>query len=284
MGEFLLLVVDCDPQSWSSLSSGLNFPEFSTTLLCFLSAFTCIDRRNRVAVLGYNGIEGGYLLLPSDLPVEVADHMRPASFCRQVEEGLRYLRFGEKMSTSEKFATLPPFRACLGSLTSCLCLASCFLSARKSNPIAASSRVLCFQASQDNIGQYIAYNNAIQCIRHLRVRVDSLVLCSTPSVFLQQAAHETDGLHLAPSEKLQKGLLQYLYQLLLPSAEHRSILLLPSRSGVNLKALCVCHKRFVSTAFMCTVCLSLWCSMFKECPACCTTKVEDETMAPTAKS
>jgi transcription initiation factor TFIIH subunit 3 len=286
MSELLAVLVDCDSASWDAIESQpprVAFPDFLSSLLAFLSAFTAMHRRNRLMVLGYSSAAGGYLLLPP--PVEedsgaVCDHMRPAAYTRHLEAALWRLRYGcdppssssaSSSSSGSAASPLPPLSPRLSSLTSCLCLALCGLSARMASPASpASTRMLCLHGSADQLGQYIAFNNAARCAHHKGVLIDSLVLSATPSVFLQQAAHQTGGMYLQPAPDMHKGLLQYLHNLLLPPAEHRGLILLPPRTSVNLKAHCLCHRRFCDTAFMCTTCLSLWCQQppSGNCPAC----------------
>jgi transcription initiation factor TFIIH subunit 3 len=282
-GELLLTIVDCSPRSWDFIESDTpspgspkrcTFPELAAALQVFLAAFCCSSRHNRVAVLGFNGSEGGWLLLPPEAasPGGVIDHMRPVAIQRALESGLWRLRYGGGGGGGGAMAEEgggerggcgatappppPPLRAAFSSLTSCLSLAMCLAHRRG----AAGARLLAVQASPDVPSQYIAFNNAVVSAAHRGVVVDALVLSGDSSVFLQQAAHQTHGMYLKPAAELHAGLLQYLLQLLLPEVALRSVLLQPPQASVNLKAHCFCHKRFRSLAWMCTTCLSLWCS------------------------
>ena len=273
MSELLAVLVDCGRATWGAIEAEpprIPFPDFCASLLVFLSSFTGMHRRNRLAVLAYNGEEGGHVLLPApdDATGAVSEHMRPASYRGAVEAALWRLRYGCEpparqgggSSGGSGGGALPPLRPQLSSLTSCLCLALAGLSARMGTPAAPrSTRILCFHGSADALGQYIAFNNAARCAHHKGILIDSVILSATPSVFLQQAAHQTGGMYLHPPLDVHKGLLQYFQHLLLPPAEHRAQVLLPPRTSVNLKAHCLCHRRFCDAAYMCTTCLSLWC-------------------------
>jgi len=299
MSELLVVLVDCNSATWEGIESEGNlvsFPEFCASLLLFLSAFTSTHRRNRLMVLGYNSVEGGYLLLPTPdvtATLSVSDHMRPASYCPSLEASFWRLRYGSAPREADPSSgggggsgdgsysapaspALPPLSRSLASLTSCLNLALCSLNARRGalagSP--ASTRLVCFHSSPDPLGQYIAFNNGARSAHHMGVVIDSVVLGAMPSVFLQQAAHQTGGLYLHPATELHKGLLHYFLHLLLPPAELRTEIHLPPRTSVNLKAHCLCHKRFCETAFMCTTCLSLWCQASAVCPACSTSSKE----------
>jgi hypothetical protein len=293
MSELLAVLVDCSPPAWAAIEAEpprAPFPDFCAALLQLLSTFAAMGRRNRLMVLGYNGQEGGYLLLPApdDATGAVTEHMRPGAFRGALEAALWRLRYGcapppqraggagapapAPLPPPPPLSPLPPpLSPQLSSLTSCLALALCGLSARAGAPSAPSgTRVLCLHGSADLLGQYIAFNNAARCAHHAGILIDSVVLGATPSVFLQQAAHQTGGMYLQPPLDMHKGLLQYLHHLVLPPGAHRSQVLLPPRTSVNLRAHCLCHRRFCDTALMCTTCLSLWCDQpaSGQCPAC----------------
>ena len=81
-GELLITIIDCTPRSWGALESEAPssegdkrcaFPELSAALQVFLSAFCCSSRHNRGAVLGFNGSEGGWLLLPPEAAAGTTD-------------------------------------------------------------------------------------------------------------------------------------------------------------------------------------------------------------------
>jgi transcription initiation factor TFIIH subunit 3 len=282
MSELLISIIDCTPRSWASLEAEsvapgsprrATFPEFAAALQVFLAAFCVSSRRNRVAVLGFNGNEGGWLLLPPEgaSPGGMVDHMRPVAVQRALERGLWRLRYGVGgggAAMEEEGAAPaagaedapppppPPPRRAFSSLAACMALAMCLAHRRG----AGSARLLAVQASPDVPSQYIAFNNAVVSAAHRGVAVDALVLGGDSSVFLQQAAHQTHGMYLKPAAELHAGLLQYVLQLLLPEVALRSVLLQPPQASVNLKAHCFCHKRFRSLAMMCTTCLSLWCA------------------------
>ena len=120
---------------------------------------------------------------------------------------------------------------------------------------------------------YIAAVNCFYSASRLGVPVDSCVLGRAGSVFLQQAAYLTQGLHVAPDAAPAAAHLQNLHQflvtLLLPSLKARSSeLLLPLRRNVNLRAHCFCHRQHRSLAWLCHVCLSVWCRELSSCPTC----------------
>jgi hypothetical protein len=100
------------------------------------------------------------------------------------------------------------------------------------------------------------------------------VLLSAPdvgpkhSVFLEQAAHLTGGLHTHPRPEDHASLLAYLAFLYLGGTAERQRLLLPPAQSVDLRAHCFCHRQHQTVAWVCTVCLSIFCKYSEVCATC----------------
>ncbi|EXJ84383.1 hypothetical protein A1O3_05050 [Capronia epimyces CBS 606.96] len=100
---------------------------------------------------------------------------------------------------------------------------------------------------------------------------------SNSTVFLQQAADATHGIFIAaqlPSAsassssssstttQASQAFLAYLLASLLPPPSTRSAhLILPTRIDVDFRAACFCHRNVVSIGFVCSICLSIFCSV-----------------------
>ena len=141
-----------------------------------------------------------------------------------------------------------------------------------SNNFAHSSRILIVSASGDQLAeQYIPLMNAMFAAQHSRIPIDILKVAGD-SALLQQASYTTGGVFIRPDEMTgdsasshgkeggRVNLLPYLFYALLPDASARSHLLLPTSPHVDLRAACFCHRRVVSLGYVCSVCLSIFCS------------------------
>jgi len=379
--ELLLVIVDATRGAWSALdatarslaappasssssssssasaaapppaaaAAGTSFPEFLLALELFLAAFACSSRRSRLAVLAYNGREGGFLYPPLDGAAGggggVDDLLRPAVIKRYVRAGLLRLRYGapgegggggelhdadgtgsgagaggvpdllaaataaaeaaaaaggpdndpagaapEAPEAAAAAAAARSLDARTPTLGSCLALALCFAGRQRREGAAAGrqlpARLCVFQASADVPAHYVGVVNAVYSALRMGVPVDSCAVGGLPSVFLQQAAYLTQGLHVAPDAAAAAAhfpnLLQFLVSLLLPSRRARETeLLLPLRRNVNLRAHCFCHQRHKSLAWLCYVCLSVWCRESEQC-ATCGTRMAKPTLAGAA--
>jgi transcription initiation factor TFIIH subunit 3 len=154
--------------------------------------------------------------------------------------------------------------------------------------------------STDLAHQYIPIMNAIFACQRLAIPIDILqlplpLLSPTPkpssstssasssssstsgsnsTVFLQQAADATKGIFIpvqlpkpssstaTSSSSASQALLTYLLTSFLPSPATRAAhLILPTRIDVDFRAACFCHRNVVSTGFVCSICLSIFCSV-----------------------
>ncbi|KAI0130903.1 transcription factor Tfb4 [Daldinia grandis] len=121
------------------------------------------------------------------------------------------------------------------------------------------SRILVLSVSDSEPAQYIPTMNAVFAASHARIPVDTLSLYGTPT-FLQQAAFITGGTFLSAASN-PRGLLSYLMFGFLADAEARRSLVTPTQDSVDFRAACFCHRNVVDTGFVCSICLSIFCSV-----------------------
>ena len=119
------------------------------------------------------------------------------------------------------------------------------------------SRILIMSVSGDLAYQYIPIMNSVFAAQRLRVPIDILKL-SGDTVFLQQASDATKGTYIEVKDK--QGLLAYLMINMLPDQGARRGLVKGGGDVVDFRAACFCHQRVVETGFVCSICLSIFCS------------------------
>lgn len=130
------------------------------------------------------------------------------------------------------------------------------------------SRILLISVSpsHDLAHQYIPIMNSIFACQRLSIPID---ICQIPTpnapasstVFLQQASDATNGIYIPLSTATSGALLQYLMMAFLPTQSSRLYLVLPTRIDVDFRAACFCHRRVVDIGFVCSICLSIFCSV-----------------------
>ncbi|CAI6249161.1 unnamed protein product [Periconia digitata] len=120
-----------------------------------------------------------------------------------------------------------------------------------------TSRILIVSVSGDLANQYIPVMNSIFAAQRKRIPIDILKLAGD-TVLLQQASDATGGIYMKPENP--GGLLQYLMMAFLPDATARTHLVMPSAGGVDFRAACFCHRKVVDIGYVCSVCLSIFCT------------------------
>ncbi|KAH7397095.1 RNA polymerase II transcription factor B subunit 4 [Pyrenochaeta sp. MPI-SDFR-AT-0127] len=123
--------------------------------------------------------------------------------------------------------------------------------------IPLTSRILIVSVSGDLANQYIPVMNSIFAAQRKKIPIDILKLAGD-TVLLQQASDATGGVYMKPERP--EGLLQYLMMAFLPDVTARASLVVPSAGGVDFRAACFCHRKVVDIGFVCSVCLSIFCS------------------------
>ncbi|KAI9772535.1 MAG: RNA polymerase II transcription factor B subunit 4 [Geoglossum simile] len=119
------------------------------------------------------------------------------------------------------------------------------------------SRILVLSVSGDLAFQYIPIMNCIFAAQRKKIPIDICKIAGD-TVFLQQASDATRGVYMHLQDP--RGLLQYLMLAFLPDQTSRRHLIMPSQVNVDFRAACFCHKLVVDIGFVCSICLSIFCS------------------------
>ncbi|VDO06395.1 unnamed protein product [Rodentolepis nana] len=154
------------------------------------------------------------------------------------------------------------------------------------------ARILVVRAAEDDSSQYLSLMNAVFTAQKMGVLIDACIIPPTRmsysiedhlrqssttlqesghSSLFQQAAELTGGIYLRIPRPA--GLLQYLLCVFLPHAGLRSQMILPdsnggSSAGVDFRSACFCHRKMVDLAYVCSVCLSVFCEFSPVCSTC----------------
>lgn len=130
----------------------------------------------------------------------------------------------------------------------------------ESAPSGLLSRILILSVSGDLAYQYIPIMNSVFAAQRMRIPIDILKL-SGDTVFLQQASDATKGTYIeVRGKEKQQGLLAYLMINMLPDQSARRGLVKGGGDVVDFRAACFCHQRVVETGFVCSICLSIFCT------------------------
>ncbi|KAI4222992.1 MAG: hypothetical protein L6R36_005755 [Xanthoria steineri] len=146
---------------------------------------------------------------------------------------------------------------------------------------ALNSRILLLSLTGSLSAQYIPLTNTIFACQRLQIPI-SVGKLAGDAAFLEQASDSTRGTYL--NIKHPRGMLQYLMMAFLSEPLSNgssgggggggggaggnngegsgggSILRHVGESGVDFRAACFCHRRVVERGWVCSVCLSIFCS------------------------
>ncbi|KAF2267051.1 transcription factor Tfb4 [Lojkania enalia] len=294
--SLLAIVLDTNPHAWAHLSSTLPLSSAVSALLVFINAHLASGNANAIAVIASHTHRAAFLYpTPSsqtsksnangdvetnggekgNAALENPNKYRPFAIVEQeILNNLNSLL----TETHELHLTSTPTTLVGGALSLALSyiakstlLASPVDTLVSENPLSAladsetmhaqrvplTSRILIVSVSGDLANQYIPVMNSIFAAQRKRIPIDILKLAGD-TVLLQQASDATGGVYVKPERP--EGLLQYLMMAFLPDVTARRSLVMPSAGGVDFRAACFCHRKVVDIGYVCSVCLSIFCS------------------------
>ncbi|KAI0305725.1 transcription factor Tfb4 [Multifurca ochricompacta] len=275
----LSLIIDLSPSQWhlsaqSNNSYPLSFQTFLSHVLTFVNSHLAFKHENTLAVFG--ALPGRSMMLYSSLdatsansndPPADANSYRPFKLVNSVVAN----NIQKELDAIERLTEEPPV-ALVGALTKALCCKYQPFgpsTTRKRGNEATTSvdpRILILSVSPDLSASYIPVMNSIFSAQKLKVTIDVCKVFGEETVFLQQAAHLTGGSYIYLGRR--DAFLQYLTMSFLPPPSMRHIIAVPQQDKVDFRAACFCHKNIVDIGFVCSVCLSIFCSPVPVCSTC----------------
>ncbi|PUZ73854.1 hypothetical protein GQ55_1G021300 [Panicum hallii var. hallii] len=259
--SLVVVVVDTNPFFWAA--AALPFADFFANLVHFVNSLLLLNHLNRVVVIAAGVSSCAYIFDSNDASpsggVGVMATFDKAS--RKVEEFIAQ----DARATAGNSSVASANAASL--LSGALSLALCYIQRIfRSGTRHPQPRILCLQGSPDGPEQYVAVMNSIFSAQRSMVPIDSCIVGTQDSAFLQQASYITGGVYLKPQEL--NGLFQYLAAVFATDLHSRTFLRLPKTLGVDFRASCFCHKKTIDMGYVCSVCLSIFCKNQKKCSTC----------------
>ncbi|KAF5762538.1 putative TFIIH subunit Tfb4/GTF2H3, von Willebrand factor A-like domain superfamily [Helianthus annuus] len=253
--SLLMVLIDTNPLFWSSTAAPLSFSKFLSQVLSFVNSILLLNQLNQVMVIATGLNSCDYIYDSSSGPTTP----RFDTLLQKLED------FVVKDEELNKDDSVDGIGSSL--LSGSLSMALCYIQrVFRSGSLHPQPRILCMHGSQDGSGQYVAIMNSIFSAQRSMVPIDSCVIGSQHSAFLQQASYITGGVYLKPQQP--DGLFQYLTTVFATDLHSRSYLQLPKPVGVDFRASCFCHKNTIDMGYICSVCLSIFCKHHKKCSTC----------------
>ncbi|KAL3857152.1 hypothetical protein ACJMK2_011847 [Sinanodonta woodiana] len=275
--SLLVVVIDTNPVWWGQRlvdQPDKSLTQFLDSIMVFTNSHLMMNHRNKLAVIAAHTNQSCFLY-PRAESREAAGGGEPggaagahdgkyelfAQVNEQVMEEVKNLILTSLEGHSETDSLLA------GALAMSLCyIHRCEKESFTGEDL--SSRILIIKGSEDNPAQYMNFMNAVFTAQKQNVTIDACIL-DNDSGLLQQACDITGGVYLKIPQP--SGLLQYLLWVFLPDPTLRLKLTLPPKAQVDYRAACFCHRNLIDIGYVCSVCLSIFCSFSPICSTCQTT-------------
>ncbi|KAA8894056.1 TFIIH subunit Tfb4/p34 [Sphaerosporella brunnea] len=280
--SLLVVVLDTNPFAWQSLHSELPLQTALSHILLFLNAHLSFSHANRVAVIASHTKSATFLYPNSAAAAETAEtsvdlyrdankYRLFASIERQVQSSMQRLL----SSTAPESLAGTNETTMAGALSLALAYINRVCNAdnlsdsgegsgggarpgeARADTASMTARILVVSVSGDLANQYVSVMNSIFAAQRQRVPIDICKIAGD-TVFLQQASDSTNGIYMQLQHP--SALLQYLLSCFMSDPSTRHHLIPPSQINVDFRAACFCHKRVVDIGFVCSICLSIFCS------------------------
>lgn len=257
----LYVIVDCCP---STSTSQRQFTKWLDSIVTFTNSHLMVDEKNKLTLIA-SFVSANKVILSAIDEIRPTKGLVPTSgqferfaFVTQV------VRNGIVDLIQENQDTPPGDCALAGAIGMSLCM----INNNKKLP----SRILIVSCSiqpGSYAKQYMNLMNSFFAAQKMNIPIDGCVSMREESKrgsVLEQGCDLTGGHYLNVPDIA--GTLEYLLWIFLPSTTIRDSLLLPERRKANHRAVCFCHRNVIDIGYVCSVCLSIFCTFSPICSSC----------------
>ncbi|KAF8331114.1 transcription factor Tfb4 [Cantharellus anzutake] len=271
----LTLILDLPPTLWGAPPNhGPNEPlmplsSFLSHVLAFVNSHLGAREENGITVLGAFPSKSALLFTSSSI-TDAAPQGANTYHTFKIVDSEVIAKIQHGLASIHEDREAPS--GLVGALTKGLCHINRMLYGSTGTATGESSRmtldatILILSVSPDISTSYIPIMNFIFAAQKLKVKIDVCKVFGEDTVFLQQAAHLTGGSYV--TLRKQDSLLQYLMMCFSAPSSVREIINIPTQDRIDLRAACFCHKNIVDIGYVCSVCLSIFCSPVPVCSTC----------------
>ncbi|KAG0633900.1 TFIIH subunit Tfb4/p34 [Tuber brumale] len=276
--SLLVLILDTNPYAWSTLSATLPLERALASILIFLNAHMAFSHANRVAVIASHtksarflyptttstvagGGGGGsedpfrdankyrqFRLIEDQVQASFAELMRQTTASELVDakETMMAGALGLALGYVNRLARVDDGGGVVGGKAGAL-----------GEVTSMNARILVVSVSGDLAEQYVPVMNSIFAAQRKKIPID-ICKVAGETVFLQQASDTTRGIYMQLEHP--ESILQYLMMCFIPDTATRRHLVPPTQVNVDFRTACFCHKNVVDIGFVCSICLSIFCT------------------------
>lgn len=275
-GTHMVVIVDMSSNS-RLLSDSSTYHQWLDSIVSFANSHLLMSSLNKLTVIGTNSYENKILY-----PINESND-KQIDINRTSNEG-QYEVFHRVLNTiksnleimTENSSQLSQSESHRNSssplMSGAIAMALCLIQRFKDDHNCSRIVIMSCTSDQSNsyASQYMNFMNCFFTAQKLGVTIDACIAgddsYTTSTSLLQQGCDLTDGTYLKVANI--SSLLEYLLWCLLPESTTRSKLVLPVRQKVSHSAACFCHRNIIDIGFVCSVCLSIFCSFSPICSTC----------------
>ncbi|KAI9492707.1 TFIIH subunit Tfb4/p34 [Zychaea mexicana] len=283
--NLLVIILDTNPFVWAESAKAqtpLSLDDALRQVLIFINAHLALKYNNKVVAIASHVGHSKFLYPISD--DEASKHRVSGQRDANMYPNFQFVTDQIVASLQELLSDtdasfLDKASGTSSLITGAFSMALCYIHRVTKNDELGhiKPRILILSLSPDSAAQYIPLMNCIFSAQKAAIPVDVCKVYGEETAFLQQAANITGGIYVKVEDA--QSLLQYLMFAFLPERYARKFLNLPNEDQVDFRAACFCHKRIVDIGYVCSVCLSIFCSWSPVCSTC-KTKFAFRPMVP----
>ncbi|KAF8793593.1 general transcription factor IIH subunit 3-like [Argiope bruennichi] len=262
--SLVVAIIDLNPSPQMIKDGECIVPKCLDALIAFCCSHVMLNPLNKLAIIGCHTRQSAFLYpLPSSSEFE---DFRPSDGQYELFANIKNAVHTnvKKLVLQNNEEEIYTESLVAGAMTMALCYIHRL---RKQHIIEKKiqARILIVSASGDSASQYMNFMNVFFTSQKEGVLIDACVI-EKDSGLLQQGCDITGGMYL----KIQNvsALLQYLLWIFLPNMETRKKMILPTRVHVDYRAACFCHRNLIEIGYVCSVCLSIFCTFSPICSTC----------------
>ncbi|RNA32317.1 general transcription factor IIH subunit 3 [Brachionus plicatilis] len=285
--NLLIVILDTNPIWWGLQNSGsiqqedqvpihdnITFSDCLSGVMGFINAYKTMNQNNSVCLIAAHNTRAEYLYPAKS---KLADNNQtPWERYEQISDIYESVKEGLKNLSQQHLENLSDAKEVKNKdnlsndsmISSAMGLGLCFINRIQRKYIFAESvkyRFVVIKASDDSSNQYMSFMNMIFSAEKSNIIIDSCALLHDSSL-LQQASNLTNGVYFRVPQL--NGLLSYLLWLYLPDEQTRNMLVYPPKTDVDYRAACFCHHKLIDVGYVCSVCLSVFCTFTPICTTC----------------
>lgn len=257
----ITVIIDCSP---STLVNHSQFTKWLDSVITFCNSHLMLDEKNQLTIIASYTSSNRTILSTVDGIQPKRNIVPPHGQFEKFAFVTDIVRDGI-IDLIQKGPTIAS-NDCL--LASAIGVALCKINSIKN----LQSRILVVSCSMQ-VGsyawQYMNLMNSFFAAQKMNVPIDGCVFMKEEpkrGSILEQGCDLTGG-HFLNIPDLS-GNLEYLLWIFLPSTSVRETLLLPEKRKATHRAACFCHRNIIDIGYVCSVCLSIFCTFSPICSSC----------------